>query len=50
MVTSFCAAARLLTPMSMKRSSIFGAFGSFSAFIKCGATLPTTPFTGPFFV
>jgi len=38
---------RLATPMSINKSSILGAFRSESLLVKWGATLPTTPLTGP---
>ena len=46
--TSFNASSRLATPISKNNSSIFTGFLSPSCLVRCGATLPTTPFTGPF--
>ena len=44
---NFSASFVLFTPMSMNKSCIFGSLWSSSCRDRCGATLPTTPFTGP---
>ena len=47
MRTRFIASSFDGTPMSMNSSWIFGALASPSPRVRCGATLPTTPRTGP---